>query len=209
MTRTLCTMAILMLAAGKASNAAPMGAFSGSFDYTFAAFCADPPGAIIIFGITPCVAVDIDYLAIGSTSLFSNASLEMQTFLSPALPGPFPFTGTFALTDLANPANSIFGTIAGAGRVIGPPGPPVGFPPFGISGIFETTGGTGSFVGAAGRSALSGIALFTFLNSEATFASGEGTMTFSTVPEPSSALLLLLALAPLMLVHRRIRRTAS
>lgn len=183
-------------------RAAPVGSFSGDFPgYTFTASCADPVGASILFGGGPCNSVDIDYFATGNTSLFANAGLNIQTLLTPFLPGPFPFLGTFVLTDLDNPANSIFGSLTGAGNIAGPPGPPVGFPPFTINAVFQTGGGTGAFAQATGVSRLSGPALFTFLSADTTAASGEGDITFTAVPEPASVLFML-AFVPFAIAKR-------
>ena len=177
--------------------------FSGSFpSYTFTTVCDDPPGSSIIFGITECVAVNIAYSATGTSSIFANASLTLATVLDPALPGPFPFAGTFLLENLDDPSSTLFGSLKGFGMIAGLPGPPVGFPPFTIEALLITTGGTGAYVGASGASRLTGTALFTFLNEDGTFASGEGAIDVDAVPEPATLLLAGLASLSLIRVSR-------
>lgn len=191
MNRKMPILCVVLATWPAAATAAPTGSFTGSFPtYSFTAVCADPIGGTVVPGGS-CNLIDIDYVATGSTSLFSNAKLEQQTLLVPFLPGPFPFSGTFVLSDLGDPGNSVFGSLAGEGQIAGPPGPPVGFPPFVIDGVFGTTGGTGAFVGAGGSSSMNGTALFTFLSADATFASGEGMLDFTAIPEPGSAGLML------------------
>ena len=121
-------------------------------------------------------------------SLFTNAGLELQTFLVPTLPGPFPFTGTWVLTDLDNAADSLTGSLVGLGQATGPPSPPLGFPPFAVNALFTATGGTGAFGDAAGVSSMSGTALFTFLSPDQAFSSGEGMLSVTVVPEPGTML---------------------
>src|SRR4051795_2641631 len=78
--------------------AAPVGSFSGDFpNYTFTATCADPIGASVAFPGNACNQIGIDYMALGSTSLFANAQLMVETILIPGALPPFPFTGTFSL----------------------------------------------------------------------------------------------------------------
>jgi hypothetical protein len=173
--------------------------------YTFTAECADPAGASIEFPGTGCNQVAIDYTALGSTSVFANARLIMETILVPALPPPFLFSGTFSLTDLDNQVDSIVGTLAGEGNIVGVPGPPAGFPPFGIAATFVATGGLGAREGASGISIMSGTAIFTNLSADTTQAGGSGSMTFAAVPEPSTGRLFTAAV-PLLALFCRTRR---
>ncbi|MDX2178239.1 MAG: PEP-CTERM sorting domain-containing protein [Bryobacteraceae bacterium] len=197
-------MLLAALSTVSPSFAAPLVGVSGTLPYTFTAFCADPIGESVIFGITTCNSIDIDYTATGVTSLSANTGLNLQTFLNPELPGPFPFTGSFVLTDLDNPADTIFGTLTGAGNVAGPPGPPIGFPPFAIELSMTATGGTGALAGSTGSLYLAGTAIFTAINTSGTFASGEGTTVLSSVPEPASGSLMV-AVGALALLSRRLR----
>jgi hypothetical protein len=171
------------------------GSFAGSFpDYTFEAFCEDPAGEIIIIGVTTCTAINISYLAPGSSSVFDNAELTFATLLDPALPDPFPFSGSWLLKNLDDPSQTLFGTLKGRGVIAGPPGPPIGFPPFAIQALLVTTGGTGPYAGASGMSRMKGSANFTFLTIDGTFGSGVGTMAVAPVPEPATGSLLVMAL---------------
>ena len=190
------TMGLLLVFAPMVQlMAAPVGSFSGDFpNYTFTATCADPIGASVAFPGNACNQIGIDYMALGSTSLFANAQLMVETILIPGALPPFPFTGTFSLVNLDSPADTIMGTLAGQGFPTGAPGPPVGYPPFGISATLAATGGTGAYVGASGSSVLSGTAFFTSLSTDTTTAGGEGDITVEAVPEPSTALLSILGL---------------
>jgi hypothetical protein len=196
---------LLVLAPLAPLIAAPSGSFSASFpSYTFTATCADPVGGSVAFPAGGCNQVGIDYTATGATSIFSNAQLLLDTVLLPAFPPPFEFTGTFSLTNLDDPADSLTGTLIGAGNLAGAPGPPVGFPPFVIAATFVTTGGTGVYAGASGISVMSGTALFTSLSEDDTAAAGSGSMTISAVPEPSTGVLSV-ALVPVAILWSRRR----
>jgi hypothetical protein len=198
---------LLVLAPMVLLSAAPVGSFSAFFpNYTFTGSCADPVGASIAFPGLGCNQLDLDYSAVGSTSVFSNAQLLVQTILIPALPPPFAMSGTFSLSDLDNPGDSITGTFAGFGNVAGPPGPPIGFPPFVITANFVTSGGTGAYSDASGTSMMSGTATFTTLSDDGAFASGNGSLTFEAVPEPSTGLLSGAAVSAFALYYRRRRK---
>lgn len=163
--------------------AAPIGSFSGSFpSYSTTATCSNPPGAVI----RPpgsCSALSIPVTATGSTSLFANSQLTVQETQS----GP-AYSGTFTLIDLSNPADSIFGTLAGQLTPTGPPNA-TGFPPFQLNGLLTTTGGTGAFVGATGLTQSLGTSVFTSINGSRTSADGGGRLDFTAIPEPATRLL--------------------
>lgn len=187
--------------------AGSVGSFSAYFSsYEFTATCSNPPGA----PLAPpgaCLVFSIPLTATGQTSLFSNAELtfEQMLFFGPA--PPYAFSGTFVLTDLSNPNDSVFGSFTGQGEPTGPPGPPVGFPPFGVTALLTTTGGTGAFAGALGLTEMSGTAIYEYLSPDATFASGGGTLSFTAVPEPGTLLLVAAGFA-LAARTRKARRPA-
>ena len=167
--------------------ASPVGSFSASFpSYTFTGTCADPVGN----PLPACSVVNILYDATGPTSLFADSKLHFDTALTIEMPNPNPFTGTFTLTNTANPADSIFGTLVGQGvPIFSVPGP-VGLPLFDLTALLTTTGGTGAFAGAQGFTQMTGTAMWEYMSSDATSGGGDGTLTFTAVPEPTSLLLL-------------------
>ena len=188
--------------------AGPVGSFSADFNsYAFTATCSIPPGA----PVAPpgsCFVVSIPLNATGATSLFANSEFTAEQTLTFGPVPPFPFTGTFILTNLANPADSIFGTMVGQGEPTGPPGPPIGLPPFGVTALLTTTGGTGAFVGAQGFTEMYGTAIYEFLSPDATFTSGDGTLKFSPIPEPGTLFLFsaaaFVAAARIIVAKRRV-----
>jgi hypothetical protein len=174
---------LILAAAAPGLFAGPNGSFSATFaNYTFQATCQTPPQASLI--PPACAAMSIPLSATGPTSLFSNSLLTFSQILDTTSGPPFLFTGAFTLQNLDQPLDSITGTLAGAGVPTGPPGPPAGFPPFLVSGILTTTGGTGSFTGAVGSTHFVGTAIYQTLSLDTTFATGNGALTLAAVPEP-------------------------
>jgi len=167
--------------------AGAVGNFSAYFaNYTFTVTCSNPVGGSIVPG--PCFAASIPEIATGPTSLFANSQLIFaQTLIVEPAP-PYPFSGTFTLTDLTNPANSVFGTVDGQGVPTGPG--PVGFPDFHVTALLTTTGGTGALVGAQGLTTMDGTAIYTYFNPDATLATGDGVFNFTAAPEPGTFFLL-------------------
>ena len=167
--------------------AGTVGNFSAYFaNYTFTVTCSNPGGAPVVPG--SCFAVHIPEIATGPTSLFANSQLTFDETLSVGPAPPYPFIGTFVLTDLTNPANSVFGTVDGQGVPTGPG--PVGFPDFQVTALLTTTGGTGALAGAQGLTKMDGTAIYTYFNQDATLATGDGVFNFTAVPEPGTFFLL-------------------